>query len=77
MYGSRYSNKREDHSITVDTVVFDEFSAVTVRYDLLDPCIYICAPEVLAGFTDNFDYVDMEVRRDTHARARTLGWGCY
>lgn len=29
------------------------------RYDLMDPHISICSPEVLMLFSDNFDYQDI------------------
>lgn len=48
--------------IDVDTTFFSERDAVTLRYDLHDPEVYICAPEVLLLFSDNFDYQHM--RRD-------------
>lgn len=49
-------------ALCLDASLFAEHPAVTVRTDLLDCHIDICAPEVLFLFTDNFDYA--HVRRD-------------
>lgn len=46
----------------VDFSIFDERDAAQVRFDLMDVGIYICAPEVLMLFSDNFDY--QNIRRD-------------
>jgi hypothetical protein len=40
----------------LDCHLFSERERVQLREDLVDPHIYICAPEVLALFSDNFDY---------------------
>lgn len=39
-----------------------QHAVVQVRHDLMDTRIYICAPDVLALFTENFDY--QQVGRD-------------
>lgn len=41
---------------TIDAHFWGETDAVEVRTDLMDTYIYICAPEVLMLFSDNFDY---------------------
>ncbi|KAK9914949.1 hypothetical protein WJX75_002748 [Coccomyxa subellipsoidea] len=47
---------------TVDAHFWSETDSVEVRADLADTYIYICAPEVLLLFSDNFDY--QNVRKD-------------
>lgn len=42
--------------------MFSERDAVAVRADLADVGIYICAPEVLVLFSDNFDF--QHIQRD-------------
>ena len=48
--------------LCLEASLFSEHRSVSVRTDLLDCHIDICAPEVLFLFTDNFDYQHM--RRD-------------
>lgn len=40
----------------IDAHFWGEADAVEVRADLADTGIYLCAPEVLLLFSDNFDY---------------------
>ena len=40
----------------IDAHFWGEADAVEVRADLADTQIYLCAPEVLMLFSDNFDY---------------------
>lgn len=40
----------------IDAHFWGETDAVEVRADLADTGIYLCAPEVLLLFSDNFDY---------------------
>ena len=40
----------------IDAHFWGEADEVEVRADLADTHIYICAPEVLMLFSDNFDY---------------------
>ena len=40
----------------IDAHFWGEADEVEVRSDLADTHIYICAPEVLMLFSDNFDY---------------------
>ncbi|BDA43794.1 Translation initiation factor eIF-2B subunit epsilon [Coccomyxa sp. Obi] len=47
---------------TIDAHFWGEADAVEVRTDLADTYIYICAPEVLMLFSDNFDF--QNVRKD-------------
>ena len=55
-----YERKKKD--INLDVSVFDGRRSVSVRTDLIDTGIYICSPEVLMLFSDNFDY--QNVRKD-------------
>ena len=48
--------------LRLDAAFFSERDAISVRYDLIETGIYICAPEVLMLFSDNFDY--QNIRRD-------------
>ena len=40
----------------IDAHFWGETDEVEIRSDLADTHIYICAPEVLMLFSDNFDY---------------------
>eukprot|EP01023_Acetabularia_acetabulum_P016719 TRINITY_DN1826_c0_g1_i2.p1 TRINITY_DN1826_c0_g1~~TRINITY_DN1826_c0_g1_i2.p1 ORF type:complete len:677 (-),score=106.37 TRINITY_DN1826_c0_g1_i2:1026-2999(-) len=46
----------------IDATAFSERDSIQVRSDLLDVGIYICAPEVLVIYSDNFDY--QNIRKD-------------
>lgn len=46
----------------IDTTFFSERDSLNLRYDLADTGIYICAPDVLLLFSDNFDY--QHIQRD-------------
>lgn len=46
----------------MDTAFFSERDCVALRYDLTDCGIYICAPDVLVLFSDNFDF--QHIQRD-------------
>ena len=48
--------------VALDASLFSDHANVSVRTDLLDCNVDICAPEVLYLFTDNFDY--QNIRRD-------------
>lgn len=48
--------RRRRPYLSIDTHLLSERDAVAVRTDLVDAHIYICAPEVLMLFSDNFDY---------------------
>lgn len=48
--------------LSIDPHLLSERDAVCVRTDLIDSHIYICAPEVLMLFSDNFDY--QNIHRD-------------
>ena len=51
------SKHRQQHQhVPVDAVFYSERDVVELRNDLLATQIYICAPEVLMLFSDNFDY---------------------
>lgn len=65
----RFEEKREsensdsrESSIKLDTSFLSGRESVDVRSDLIDTGIYICAPDVLMLFSDNFDY--QNVRKD-------------
>jgi len=53
---------RHRRHLRLDAHLFGERDTLSVRTDLLEPGIYVCAPEVLMLFSDNFDY--QNVRRD-------------
>jgi translation initiation factor eIF-2B subunit epsilon len=46
----------ETKHIMQDTDVFSERDSVQLRMDLTESQIYICSPEVLMLFSDNFDF---------------------
>jgi hypothetical protein len=48
--------------VDLDTAFFSERDSVHVHSDLIDAGIYICAPEVLVLFSDNFDF--QHIQRD-------------
>lgn len=48
--------------LRLDSSLFSERDDVIIRTDLMMTGIYVCAPEVLMLFSDNFDY--QNVRRD-------------
>mmetsp|Transcript_40646 Transcript_40646/g.84605 ORF Transcript_40646/g.84605 Transcript_40646/m.84605 type:complete len:764 (-) Transcript_40646:946-3237(-) len=56
-----YSNAGANKSVSVPCSFFASHSQIDLRYDLLDCGIDICSPDVLARFTDEFDY--REIRR--------------
>ena len=49
------SGKQKKH-LTLDTQNFSERDVIALRTDLVDARVYICAPDVLMLFSDNFDY---------------------
>ena len=58
----RQVETEQDSRLDLPVELFLENSSLELRYDLLDCNIDICSLEVLALFTENFDYQD--VRRD-------------
>lgn len=56
------NNSSNNKSLRLDTALFSERDVVSIRTDLVETGIYICAPEVLMLFSDNFDY--QNIRRD-------------
>ena len=44
-------------TITQDFIA--EHGRVRFRYDVLDCHIYVCSPEVLVHFSDNYDYANI------------------
>eukprot|EP00210_Caulerpa_lentillifera_P002171 g2085.t1 len=50
------SRKRDSSRLVIDASFFSERDTIEVRNDLFSSEIYICAPEVLALFSENFDY---------------------
>ena len=56
-----YSNTGANKDVSVPCSFFASHSQIDLRYDLLDCGIDICSPDVLARFTDEFDY--REIRR--------------
>ncbi|TMW64476.1 hypothetical protein Poli38472_011356 [Pythium oligandrum] len=57
-----YENDSQHKSTHLETVFLDEHAQITLRSDLMDCFIDICAPEVLLKFAEDFDYQDL--RRD-------------
>ena len=53
---------RSSVQVDVDTTFFSERDRVALRYDLAYTGVFLCAPEVLVLFSDNFDY--QHVTRD-------------
>ena len=57
------TNELESQSSSIDSELLHEmmskYSAVDIRYDLIDHCMDICTVDVLAEYRDNFDYNDM------------------
>jgi len=49
-------------TIRQDTVMFSERDVVELRMDLVESQVYICSPEVLMLFSDNFDF--QNIRHD-------------
>lgn len=48
--------------LRLDAAFFSERDDVAIRSDLIETGVYLCAPEVLMLFSDNFDY--QNVKRD-------------
>lgn len=57
--GNRFSAHK---NLRLDAAFFSERDDITIRSDLIETGVYLCAPEVLMLFSDNFDY--QNVRRD-------------
>ncbi|KAK9823996.1 hypothetical protein WJX72_006873 [[Myrmecia] bisecta] len=53
---------KRSKAVPVDAHYFGERDVIQLRSDLIDCHIYVCAPEVLMLFSDNFDY--QNIRRD-------------
>ena len=51
-----------DATVALPCSVFSSHSEVDIHYDLADCGIYLCSPDVLARFQDEFDF--LEIRRD-------------
>jgi NDP-sugar pyrophosphorylase family protein len=60
--GSGGSSRAFATGLRVDAAFFSERDDVSIRSDLIETGVYICAPEVLMLFSDNFDY--QNVKRD-------------
>ncbi|KAK9827334.1 hypothetical protein WJX81_006406 [Elliptochloris bilobata] len=58
----RYEEQGTRGAAALDAHCWGERDAVEVRTDLVDTGIYLCEPDVLALFSDNWDYQNM--RRD-------------
>ena len=48
--------------LLLDAALFSERDDISIRSDLVETGVYICAPEVLMIFSDNFDY--QNIKRD-------------
>ena len=55
-----YDNKPNSTQTSLPASFFSYNSEIQIRSDLLDCGIYICSPDVLARFSDEFDYLHME-----------------
>ena len=53
------SRKFKDSNVRIPSSFFDAQSNICVKSDLLDCGIDICSPDVLARFSDEFDYKDI------------------
>ena len=53
-------SRAEDSEYLLSRSVFENAKAVDVRRDLLDCRLYICSPQLLMLFTDEFDCQDMD-----------------
>eukprot|EP00519_Triparma_laevis_P010136 CAMPEP_0182517180 /NCGR_PEP_ID=MMETSP1321-20130603/41753_1 /TAXON_ID=91990 /ORGANISM="Bolidomonas sp., Strain RCC1657" /LENGTH=757 /DNA_ID=CAMNT_0024724903 /DNA_START=55 /DNA_END=2328 /DNA_ORIENTATION=- len=53
------SRKFKDSNVQIPSSFFDAQSNICVKSDLLDCGIDICSPDVLARFSDEFDYKDI------------------
>jgi NDP-sugar pyrophosphorylase family protein len=58
--GGRFSTNKG--GLRIDAAFFSERDDITIRSDLIETGVYLCAPEVLMLFSDNFDY--QNVKRD-------------
>lgn len=76
-YDSSRSMQSRRRPLRLDCHLFGERDELQVRTDMLDANIYICAPEVLMLFSDNFDYQVrssfVELNRDKQGFRSTLG----
>jgi len=54
-----YDSQPHRNDVALPTSFFNTHSIVKLRNDLLDTGIYICSPEVLARFSDEFDYLSI------------------
>jgi translation initiation factor eIF-2B subunit epsilon len=54
-----YNNDVQTEDVTFNLDLLDESAENALRYDLMDCHIYICNPQVLMLFTENFDYDDI------------------
>lgn len=52
-------NSKKLHSFEIDSELLAEYDSISLRNDLIDCHIDICAPDVPALFTENFDYHDI------------------
>ncbi|RHY66573.1 hypothetical protein DYB30_002827 [Aphanomyces astaci] len=43
----------------LSNAAFQDHQQISFRYDLMDAQVYICSPDVLVQFSDNFDYQDI------------------
>ena len=55
-YEEMTRHRQHHQHVPVDAVFYSERDVVELRNDLLATQIYICAPEVLMLFSDNWDY---------------------
>ena len=49
-------NKDQNHFLSVDATLISGHQELEIRQDLIDPGIDICTPDVLALWSDNFDF---------------------
>eukprot|EP00934_Nitzschia_sp_Nitz4_P001265 Nitzschia sp. Nitz4//scaffold241_size29735//26973//29459//NITZ4_008032-RA/size29735-processed-gene-0.4-mRNA-1//1//CDS//3329543793//1265//frame0 len=54
-----YDNQASQSNISLPCSFFAAHSGVEVRTDLLDTGVYICSPDVLGRFEDEFDFLDI------------------
>lgn len=56
LFHQRLSTAKGARNCVLPLEIFTEHSVVSIRHDLCDPEIAICAPSVLSLFADNFDF---------------------
>lgn len=56
-----YDNQASKQSVSLPCSFFAAHTSMEVRTDFLDTGVYICSPDVLGRFEDEFDYLDISM----------------